>query len=187
MTRKIFENYRLLAIGALIIVLALYRTGPRAVKAQNGQGTTPVTVTNTVASPVLVRDVDNPVDEALQTQLCAVTGTSTCPGGTISSFTVPTTVGSHTVHRLVIEYVNSFCLINSGTGSVAAAVLGTTVDGRLIDWFFPTPQLSDSSFRSNQLTRIYADPGTTLNPSINVAGSPNTTCFVSISGYLVFE
>ena len=149
-------------------------------------GNTPnVTISgNTSASPLFVRDVDNPARQPFQIGFPFTMNPATIQ--VFQSFTVP--VGK----RLVIEYVSM------GSGSVPVGqhlfiILLTTVGGvGAFHYVAVTPQGSlpppnaADTFVASQPMRVYADPGTTVNIQMQResgvgACEPNLT----VSGYLV--
>jgi hypothetical protein len=106
---------------------------------------------------------------------------------------VPTVIGapSARVQRLVIEYYSAQCQFsNAADGGLNLEVTTAGSD----NFYYIGPLSLDSTnlltnpYKSNQQTRIYADPGTTvyLNSGSGV-GPGSITCTVTVSGYLVLQ
>jgi hypothetical protein len=132
----------------------------------------------------LIRDVDNPARDTFQ-----ATFASQCTGGftnlSCTGLTLPTTNGSGApISMVVIEFVSGNCgqplseLSNysdaqlSSLNSNPAGPPTTSTSGYFVQ------QVFGSTF--TQQTRLYAAAGSTL-----VAATSNSSCVVSISGYLV--
>lgn len=134
----------------------------------------------------LVRDVDNPARDTFQSFF-----ESTCSGagGTYScnGLTLPTTNGSGApISMVVIESVSSQCTsgayslftnytnaqITSILATAPAVATSTSTSGYFVQQAFSNPFA--------QQARWYAAPGSTL-----VQVTSNSSCIVSVSGYLV--
>lgn len=132
----------------------------------------------------LIQDVNNPANEPFAKTLCFATMSGGCNGAP-GQFTVPTVVGSPSapVERLVIEYYSAQC-------SQQASALNLEVTSAGSDnFYYIGPWLLDSTavYYSNQQTRIYADPGTVVYLNAGAIGPGNSTCNVTVSGYLVLQ
>jgi hypothetical protein len=133
----------------------------------------------------LVRDVDNPARDTFQ----AIFQSSCTPSnGTLScnGLTLPTSNGSGAaISMVVIEYVGSSC----GAGSIFTNYSDAQIVSILADLSNIPPTISTSGYFMQglytsggsfaQQTRFYAAPGSTL------IAKGNSTCIVTISGYLV--
>ena len=179
------------ALVVPIVAIALAVSSP--VSAQGGPQTppsAPVTVVNTTANPVpvsggvtlsnnsattpvFVQSVGQPVQTPFQTRLV---------------FGTPLTVDAD--KQLTIEFVTANCSLDNTLLTSTEFSLFTRVGGNLVDHSF-SPKFSRNFnsgtginrtfFTSTDMTRIYADPGTTVSMSI----IENFTCDVSLSGYTV--
>ena len=172
-----------ITLVALVIALAVAKTAHALVA-------TFVQVVNTTAQPVPTRDVDNPAYEPFVRTLCAGVAAN-CGGTQGTSFTVPTTgVNSSPVRRLVIEYYSTLCFEVTAPG-VPVNTLYVFTGGQQNFFYIGPLQISsnastDSYYYSNQQTRIYADPGSSVQLGFgNTGGSP--TCDVTVTGYLVLQ
>jgi hypothetical protein len=141
-----------------------------------------VSINNPAASPVLVRDVDDPARHAFQITLCFKSVTWT--GGPCAAddhFTVPT--GKH----FVIEYVSGFC--NSGLDSVGRINVSTYVNNVQASHFLNDPTPFHSPIYGGlledfgQQVRIYADGGRDVSAGVNFPGE--SICYVTLSGYML--
>jgi hypothetical protein len=146
-------------------------------------GTPNVNVANASSSPVLARDVDQPARQPFQIETCFSVGTNPalqCPSSLPSSFQVPP------AKELVIEYVSAKC--SSGpSGGISDVLILNTAGGVPANHFFSDrPTMGPSSPFTNfgQVTRIYADPNTTVFTGYGQT-SGDALCFVSFSGSLV--
>lgn len=158
-----FAKSILMGTGSLVLAgLLLTLLVP---KAAHAIAATLVQVANTSANPIPNRDQDNPAQQPFQwlTQPAARNGQTRAE----TDFTVP--IGK----RLVLEYISAE--IPEGSGNVTVE---TTVGGNLAAWYF----IQGSSTRGFFPTRIYADPGTSVQ--VIVQGS-NTQADVELSGHFV--
>jgi len=128
---------------------------------------------------VLVKSLDNPAQQVFQRQLLCNTvaaGATTCT----VNFTVP--AGK----VLVIEYVQMISIENGGSGTAFYELI-TTAGGLDIPYYFaPTALINGNNRIGEHLTRIYADPGSTvtfIGYENNTSGTVNFG--VTFSGYLV--
>lgn len=139
-------------------------------------------VNNTVkidpATPVLVRDVDNPARQPFQASI-----DTDWPAGfivkTTTLLTVP--VGK----RAVIEYA-TFYIAPSAGSKIQFAELGTTVGGNPASFDFVGTPITSIGVVAQPL-RLYADAGTNI---VGIVGLDSTSTGggeikISISGYLV--
>jgi hypothetical protein len=132
-----------------------------------------------VASPLEVRDTDNPARQPFQAEAgCSV-------AGNFCNATITVPAGK----QLIIEYASMSAAIP--TGEVAFAKVITFVGGRRATHSLSSSSPATAAFigqlaQVGQLVRLYADPGSTVTfvaerggPSVLVAFS------FSIAGYLV--
>jgi hypothetical protein len=118
-----------------------------------------------VASPLMVRDLDNPARQPFQVELDQTTFAFSVPAG----------------KRLVIEFVSARA--NSAPGfsllsiNVVTTVGGVTLQHPFVPVFVGKNGV-DNSYTVSQPTRLYADPGTTVDITL---GSGT----VILSGYFV--
>jgi hypothetical protein len=136
-----------------------------------------VTVGNTEANPVIVRDGDNSARHFFQTGTFALTNAFAPSGFGLTLTTVPAGL------VLVIEYVSAACQGSSGT-QPSTFRLTTTVG----HFFLLAPTSSPLEGVASQITRIYAGPLTDVNLTVfPTTIAPTVTCNVAISGHLVSE
>ena len=137
-------------------------------------GTSNVTLSNnTATTPVFVQTVGQPAQTPFQTRL---------------TFGTPLTVDSD--KQLTIEFVTANCSLDNTVLTSTEFNLNTKVGGNQIGHHF-SPKFSRNFnsgtginrtfFTSTDLTRIYADPGTTVSFGI-IQGF---FCDVTLSGYSV--
>ena len=143
-----------------------------------------VQVGNTTASPVLVRDVDNPARQPFQ-------------AGVNVTLNQPTAAFVQTVaivpagKRLVIEYVSAIADVPVDQKVVISVLCQNLSASRAVSHVFPvTPQGTFPGpidrLVASESTRIYVEPEDSVNFIVNrnsAAGTAN--CLFSISGYLV--
>jgi len=147
-----------------------------------------VNVANSASSPVFARDVDNAARQPFQKNLCISLSGAFLPfcSGIPDRFAVPDG------KRLVIEQVAGDCIQQSGT-QVVEISLRTQVGSDLVPYAFPLQPPPTFSAPSglyatslNHLSRIYADPGTTVDiPRAQLIGGMEAYCVLGVSGYLV--
>jgi len=123
--------------------------------------------------PALVRDVD---EGALQPFQASLLPHSSNAGQATDYFTVP--AGK----RLVIEYYSAQA--QDLTGGFAAMVLTTVVGSSVVSYIIYVN--ANTTNQLNQMTKIYADPGTVVQ-AFAFNASPATSCggVINISGHLV--
>ena len=137
-------------------------------------GTSSVTLSNnTATTPVFVQSVGQPAQTPFQTSL---------------TFGTALTVASD--KQLTIEFVTANCSLDNTLLTSTEIDLTTTVGGNTVGHNF-SPKFSRNFnsgtginrtfFTSTDLTRLYADPGTTVSFSI-IQGF---NCNVTLSGYAV--
>ena len=136
-------------------------------------GTSSVTLSNnTESTPVFVQSVGQPAQTPFQARL---------------TFGNPLTVASD--KQLTIEFVTANCSLDNTALTSTEFDLSTTVGGNQVSHHF-SPKFSRNFnsggiirtfFTSTDLTRIYADPGTTVGFLI----VQNFFCEVTLSGYSV--
>src|SRR5213083_3739953 len=141
-----------------------------------------VNVVNTTASPVPVRDVDNPARQPFEAQGMGGFADGASTTGDITIATVP--AGK----RLVIEYVSMVGAMPLGERILLA---GTKDDGTVDDPVVTVPTESGTNadgtldyFIASQLVRVYMDPGRincSAERNSTVGANPNSVRF-TISG-----
>jgi hypothetical protein len=149
-------------------------------------GTWNVGVTNTAASPVAVRDVDNPAKQPFQAEVVGGFADGASTTGDIIIATVP--AGK----RLVIEYVSASGAMLHDQKVVRGEVAETLTLAPARWGIQYTPQGSNADrtrdyFVATQPVRIYADPGsiTCSAERDSVAGANPDSVTFTISGYFV--
>jgi hypothetical protein len=158
---------RHLALGILLVAdLALSPSMAWAV------GSTPVTVVNPTSAPVPTTNANEPALQPFQATLFPHSSTS---NEATDIFTVP--AGK----RLVIEYYSGQAQDTSG--GAAGMVLTTTAGGTFVQYLVYTN--SNTTNAVNQLVRIYADPGSTVQAFAFNANATSCGGFVTVSGHLV--
>jgi hypothetical protein len=146
---------------------------------------------NSASSPLFTRDADNPARRPFQTALCNAEnflgGSAVChdPG----TYTVPSD------RRLVIEFVSGSCstIGSSGAGSLnglnsLTLQLETTAGGTNVASHIFPPAIFLGQISLAHQTRIYADPGTTVEFFMGAAVGPSPfsiDCTITISGYTI--
>jgi len=153
----------------------------------SGSVTGSVSVNNSAASPVPVRDVDSAATQPIQFRLCFAAGL----GLPVSCNSIPHEVQLAADKRLVIEYVSGGCFLGGEVTNVkvivqtfASGVLGNHqmhLQADVLDRH--TPDIA-------QQTRIYADAGSKINlaGSAGAGATPSSVdCTVTISGYTVTQ
>jgi hypothetical protein len=171
MMRK-FGNHLFAAAGFIMFLGALTLVTTRPVRST----TTPVTdvlVTNGNSKPVHNSDIDNPAQQPFQWTLSPYSGTSNSADQT---FVVP--AGK----RLVIEYYSAQ-LTQYPSGGYAYAYLTTVAGGQTAYYKVLPPQ--STTVPTNQLTRIYADPGSTIDFSVTQSSGTSSGANIILSGYYV--
>jgi hypothetical protein len=142
-------------------------------------------------APRFVRDVDNPATEPFQSFLCWSEGTmfTQCPPDG-NTFTIPSSTSSGaTVKRFVFEYLSGSC--QSGPGIAITGVYLIIPAGGVGHNVVPVnvtayPNL-ENDYAFAQQTRLYANPGQTVQIGISRIGGPIDTCIMSFSGYFVTQ
>jgi hypothetical protein len=141
--------------------------------------------------PILVRDVDNPANEPLESFVCVSSGHTftVCPASG-DTFTVPLTTNSgQPVRRYVIEYVSGTC--QTAPGEAIDQVFLLIPSGGFAHYFVPVNVTSNSTreidYAFAQENRLYANPGDTLRGGAALQGAigADYSCLVQFSGYLV--
>lgn len=134
----------------------------------------PTAIVNPSTSPVHTTDVNEPALQPFQATLFPHSSTSNQATDTV---TVP--AGK----RLVIEYYSSQA--QDLTGGAAGMVLTTTAGGGSPVEYIVYVNANNTN-QVNQIARIYADPGSTVEAfSFNANSASSTAGFVTISGHLV--
>ncbi len=140
-------------------------------------------LSNTPTTPIFTRDVDNPAQQPFVGTLCA--GTQNCSS---MAFSVPLSIAatSTPVVRLVIEYYSIECF--GVTAPDVPTLYFNIFTGGTEYIYYPGPLVlsSDGNYYSNQQTRIYADPGSSVQLGFFNPGGSNA-CNVTVSGYLVHQ
>lgn len=135
-------------------------------------GSTPVTVVNPATSPVPTTDANEPALQPFQATLFPHSSTS---NEATDTFTVP--AGK----RLVIEYYSG--QPQDLSGGADGMVLTTTAGGTFAQYIVYVN--ANTTNQVNQTTRIYADPGSTVEAFAFNANASSCAGFVTVSGHLV--
>jgi hypothetical protein len=142
-----------------------------------------ITVGNTVSSPLLVRDVDNPARNGMNA-VARITIKAGSNYGLGTVYTVPEG------KRLVIEHVSVAITIDMNIYPIVTLLEGEAFSGPTLNpncAFQVTQGHSFDSYVCNELTRFYVDPGT--NVTLFVAATSNVSvddpAVATISGYLI--
>jgi hypothetical protein len=182
-------KYPLLALGAYLALIGVFAistaipgqtqggkpNGPDVRVVNTGAEAVPISIQGTAqidtSSPIPVHDVDNVAQEPFH-----------------AAFTdaVPLTVPSG--KRLVIEHVSGFAGVFEAV--TLAVSIETKLGGHTINHAFPVTLAFDNgdtrTYTFGSLTRLYADPGTTVRARVNLTGNPaanSANC--TLSGYLI--
>lgn len=161
---------------------------------------TSVTVNNAATAPVLVRDVDNPVNNPYGVSICvSPAGLEGCTTSA-STTTVPTaTPSGQAVKGLVVEFFSGSCYSVPGGEVLNLVLLVTPPAGtgvQIAPTFVPVNTLTSASFVSyafSQQTRFYAPPGSTIvfeasyNTASSSTGPPPLFCGATINGYFATQ
>jgi hypothetical protein len=132
-----------------------------------------VIIANPSTTPALTRDVDN---GALQPVQFSLVPSSLTSGQAAAYYQVP--AGK----RLVIEYYSAQA--QDLTGGAVGLTLATSVSGVFTSYIVFVN--ANTTNQVNQTTRIYADPGTTVQAFVfNAGGAKECGSVISVSGYLV--
>ena len=186
------------ALVAPIVVIALCISSPVSAQGQaNGPQSppsAPVTVVNTVANPVPVSGAvtlgNNTATTPVFVQI--VKQPVQTPFQQLIRSGSPLTVDS--AKQLTIEFVTANCSSDGATTLTSTEVaLRTTVGGNFVEHNF-SPKFArtfvasagffiKNFYISTEMTRIYADPGTTVS-IIEVSGF---LCDVTVSGYTAIK
>ncbi len=160
---------RLLAgIGtaALLAGIGLVASRP----AHTAGGPVPVTVAN---SPLATADLDDPDQQPFQITLSPSNSTF---NSAIDLYTVP--AGK----RVVIDYYSTQ-LTQYPAGGYGYMYLITTAGGNEAFYRAISPIASTATF--NQVTHIYADPGTTIQASVGQSSGTSCGGNIILSGHMV--
>lgn len=168
---RIFAKDAIATVSLLGLSLALLLPFQHAAAYQSVS--TSVTVTNGLTKPVPERDVDNPARQPFQHTLSPSSGTSSFAS---ASYQVPP--GKY----LVIEYYQAQ-LTQYPSGGYAYMYLITTAHGEAAYYKIIPPEAS--TVPMNQLTRIYADPGSTVSAQVTQSSGSSSGGNVILSGYFV--
>jgi hypothetical protein len=136
-----------------------------------------VRIGNPAASPVFVRNVDDPVHQPIQIPGGIIFDSN----GTANHPVFPVPAGK----RFVIEYVSARVQLRPGQ-ILDQFEIWTTAGGMLPHFMIATPQGNTGVSLVSQPVRFYADPGTLISIFVRstiqkAVGSGNLT----LSGYLV--
>jgi len=144
-----------------------------------------VIVVNTTASPVPLRDVDNPARQPFQAEAVGGIADGASTTGDITLTTVP--VGK----RLVIEHVSVLGKMLAPQRLVLGG-MGSGQPGGKVHWLDIKVQGSNADatldyFVASQLVRFYQDPGPVrcLAERDSTAGANPASVTFTISGYFV--
>ena len=168
------------AVGTTAVVGTVAATQEGAWNVNIANPQLAVTVANGNANALPVRSVD------VQTQWQRSQFISIGPGSfgiQASFYTVP--AGK----RLVVEYVAAFVDVPPGQRASSITV-ASHVHGSYAQFYVPLaatgPYNVSDRFGVGQVTKIYADPGTSLDYGFDrSAGAGSATAFISMSGHLV--
>src|SRR5262245_47738667 len=136
-----------------------------------------VTVDNTEANPVIVRDVDNPARHFFQASTGTLTNAFNSSG---FGLTLTDVLGGQV---LVFEYVSANCIGSQGIlpGTLRLGTAGVDHIFALSPTTFPAEGVA------SQITRIYAGPGKVNLTVFPTTNDPAITCNAAISGYLLSQ
>ena len=168
---RIFAKDAVATVSLLGLGFALFMPFQHATAL--GATSSNVTVTNTFNKPVPERDFDNPARQPFQYTLSPSSGSSSTA---TDCYQVP--AGK----RLVIEYYSAQ-LTQYPSGGYAYMYLATTANGQLAYYKVIPP--SSTTVPLNQLTRIYADPGSTVAAQVVQSSGTSSGGTVILSGYFV--
>jgi hypothetical protein len=177
-----FRNALLCLAAALLIAQALLFTAPGQALA----GTiSEVLVTNTVANPVPVRDVDN----GRQPKMLA--SSFNIPDGQTASMQVINTTSIPQGKRFIAEFVT--VRIAAPAGQAATRILLTVNSSDSfsfplsVSWQGDSGSESKSYYTGTHMTRLYVDPGANkLVWEVDRNGTSGVLyAYISFSGYLV--
>jgi len=132
-----------------------------------------VQVTNGSASAIPVRDLNTAAQEPIQFALTPHSSTSKTA---IFSYTVPVN------KRLVIEYYAA-TLTQFPQGGYANVYLQTSI-GISTNYWVVIPN-STTFVPFNQMTRMYADPGTDVIAQVTSSSGTSCGALVNMTGYLI--
>lgn len=166
-----FGNFAYAATA--FIVLAACVTLITSRTAVGTTGVSWVRVTNVPTDSVNVRDVDTPGRQAVQFTLSPSSGVSSFSQ---DQFTVP--AGK----RLVIEYYSAQ-LTQYPSSGYAYMYMTTSVGGNTNYYKVIPPSSTTAPF--NQLTRIYADPGTQVTAQVTQSSGTSSGGNLIVSGYYI--
>jgi hypothetical protein len=136
---------------------------------------------NTLQTPVFVRNVDNTDANPFLFSFCTSTYASSCTG---QSPAIPTTTSDGRTVRLAV--INQVEFI---TGQPANQIVDVhaSFQGNYVTHSFNVPQSSNSfSGVLNTNTHIYVDPGTIIYGTFELSNS-GTNISVTLSGYLLTQ
>ena len=168
---------KLIAIASLVMLVITLALINSRYTVTRGAADPPVTVVNTTAQPVPVRDVDNPARQPFQTSTSSPTNAFNAQGFGLTLITVP--AGK----RLVIEFVSATCS-PTGAGGVVPNPLRVTT--QVDHWFALQPGNQIGLAVGTHLTSLYADPGTKVNLTVFPTSNAATViCNVAVSGYFI--
>jgi hypothetical protein len=89
------------------------------------------------------------------------------------------------VKAVIIEFVTTDCVANTGTTFIGSAFIKVFFSGNFAYYTLPFAPgmafVNDVEFSSAQKTEMFADPGSTLNYGLSAA---QPTCTVAFSGHL---
>lgn len=177
--------------GIAVVALALALASPRAVHAIVS---TLVTVANTSANPVQVREVNNSVDELFAIALCSGNN-SNCgfaeslgglPTDSGSSFTVSNVDASgNAVEALVIDYVSGVCSGPTPGLKRQSAVDPLNGQSQIVNFFNPiTSSNSGAEPIFSQPVHITIPP----NSAVSVFDPADSgACYMTINGHYVAQ
>jgi hypothetical protein len=168
---RIFAKDAVAKVSLLGLGLVLFLPFQHAAAYQSVS--TSVTVTNGLTKPVPERDVDNPARQPFQHTLSPSSGVSS---SATANYQVPP--GKY----LVIEFYQAQ-LTQYPSGGYGYMYLTTTAHGEAASYKVIPP--SSTTAPLNQLTRIYADPGSTVSAQVTQSSGSSSGGNLILSGYFV--
>jgi len=166
-----FGSYLYTAGAIIVFTGAIVLTTSRP--ASSTVGYSLVQVTNGSASAIPVRDLNTGAQQPIQFALLPHSSTSKTATFT---YTVPNN------KRLVIEYYSA-ALNQYPVGGYAYVTLETSIGISTNYWTVVPNSATVVSF--NQMTRMYADPGTDVIAQVSANTGTSCSATVNIAGYLI--
>jgi hypothetical protein len=137
------------------------------------------------ANPLPTHDIGNRSERGMSAALCATYppgNHDTQCSGVPASFAVPTTVDGRSVRALVIDFVSGYCV---STTPVSVGLVA--LDGSMTN-YFAVPDSTTSTHVFDHMTRMYINPGKTLQLGVGVSqGTNDAVCGTTINGHYQLE